>query len=238
MKDRPILFSAPMVRAILAGTKTQTRRVVKPQPDLLNGYFEFSGVSKDAWPEPNVMVAYTPSGKFGVCKPPYFRMPYGVPGDRLWVRETWCQKWDDQDGFAYNAEGNLDPTCVWYRADGVDVRAADGDGFTRYRRDGWEASPWKPSIFMPRWASRITLEVCSVRVERLHAISEQDAIAEGIGRKQGSGIWQDYLGKNDGYAYPTQSYRSLWDSINGKTHPWDSNPWVWVVKFRPVEVQP
>ena len=197
MKERPILFSGPMVRAILEGRKTQTRRVVKPQPAHIAGIGTVLNID-------------TITGK--AC-------PYGKPGDRLWVRETW-------DGVRLDGGGAL----VSYRADGDKPVTDDGR--------------WHPSIHMPRWASRITLEVVSVRVERLNECSIQDALAEGV------------LTDDEWPTDPRDGYRSLWESINGPSirkrlrdgtvqmhspkrhvadYSWDANPWVWVVEFRRVQ---
>jgi len=179
MKERPILMSAPMVRALLAGTKTQTRRVVKGRAlDWLNE----SG--------------FSPSF---VAHPENHLCPYGAPGDRLWVRETWAQNENQL------SETSMD-TSIVFRADG-EARALD---------NGCEKA-WRPSIHMPRWASRITLEINDVRVERLQEISEADALAEGI----------THSTLND----PRVEYRWLWESINGHGS-WDANPWVWPITFR------
>lgn len=202
MKERPILFSGEMVRAILAGRKTQTRRVVRiPERPGLVAHPE------DAFPDPGL-------GGGGYLHVPYTSAtdrythrvwyPYGI-GTRLWVRETWCQQ-------ACMVHGDLLPGKAHYRAAGYEVRHVDGP----------EKSPWRPSIHMPRWASRITLEVTAVRVERLQDITEEDARAEGM--------HGDYLS-----ASARDLYAALWDAINGKRHPWASNPWVWVVSFRRVE---
>jgi hypothetical protein len=182
MKDTPILMSAPMVRASRRDVdpKTQTRRIIKPQPKfvqaLTDGRFETS-----------------PDGGFdhGV---EYIRCPYGQPGDRLWVKETFCTP--------YTIGKPVKGQQIRYRSTHED------DGMT-YK--------WRPSIFMPRWASRLTLEVVSVRVERLQEISEGDAIEEGITWDQD----HDYIGE----------YRKLWESINGPGS-WDANPFVWVVEFK------
>lgn len=206
MKERPILFSAPMVRALLDGSKTQTRRVVKSQPT--NGWeFENPPVfGRITSPHPK-------RGRFGAFiqrglgtdfpETDLIPCPYGQSGDRLWVRETWCHKWDDMHGY-------LDE--YWYRASTPDVDHADGDG----------KSPWKPSIHMPRAASRITLEITGVRVERLQAISEADAIAEGA---QWAACGSPQEGSHKA------GYAQLWESINGPGS-WDKNPWVWVVEFK------
>lgn len=228
MKERPILFSGAMVRAILAGRKTQTRRVVKSQPYIVQrGGFE-------AW-----RWDHGPKGAYSTWKTSlhpltFVRMacerrpcPYGAVGDRLWVRETFCQKLNRDGYFAYNAKGNLDPTCCWYRADGMQIVASDGDGGLRYRKDGSEASPWTPSIHMPRWASRLTLEITGVRCERLCEITEEDAKAEGV---------EPYSRGYTDQATCQWAFQELWNSINAKRgFGWDANPWVWVVEFKRVE---
>lgn len=186
MKERPILFSAPMVRALLDGRKTQTRRIAsKPvrHPDLGNLYAPGALVLER---EPRHVIERA-------C-------PYGKPGDRLWVRETWAR--DDEDG------------SFMYRADiGRDMNA---DAWEQGRLEGVPRYRWRPSIHMPRAASRLTLEVSGVRIERLQEISDADCIAEGTAQHP------------DG---PWHAYRSLWTLINGQAS-WDANPWVWVVEFR------
>lgn len=196
MKDRPILFSAPMVRAILDGTKTQTRRAVKPQPtsDVRAAGAILSSTSPCAegtwwWLDSIDIMEANVVGEA-------FRCPYGQPGDRLWVRETWgpCD-----GGFCYRAD----------ERDGSPAKPDDGR--------------WHPSIHMFRAASRITLEVTGVRVERLQDISEADAIAEGIERAD-TGI---------PICDAKTWYRVLWEQINGAGS-WDAKPWVWVVEFKRV----
>ena len=207
MKERPILFSAPMVRAILSGEKTQTRRVVKPQPKR-------TGDGVLMWDASHRGMRF---GSVGMDVPPNLvaHCPYGAPGDRLWVRETFGI--DDEDGSVlYFA----DPGTA---QDAEHARACD-DRYPRRR----------PSIHMPRWASRILLEIASVRVERLQDISEDDAQAEGI----------EYSERFEGYCIglaehfnshdPRQSYFSLWEAINGAGSV-AANPWVWVVEFKRVE---
>ena len=227
MKERPILFRGPMVRAILDGRKTQTRRVIKPQPTLTNR------LGMPFW-----------DGK----GPVDFRLcPHGQSGDRLWVRETFAIDHGEYLG-AMSGLPPVDPHHIYYAADGEDlcsqVPECDCSG---------GVIPWRPSIFMPRWASRITLEIASVRVERLQEISEEDAIDEGVEqvrdpnrslRRQACGpAYRDY-GENGGFLFQArQSFMSLWDSINSKPnkcsgldygHPWTSNPWVWVIEFQKV----
>ena len=194
MNEKPILFSGPMVRAILAGSKTQTRRVVKPQP--------FHGI---------------PSGDTIEDEGVIYRCHHGKTGDRLWVKET------------YSAHG-----------------AFGSGGRITYRADLGDDAPephglnWKPSIFCTRKASRITLEITAVRVQRLQEISEHDAEAEGCSH--------DFLHSdtcsNDNCALcggvddcdgvvvsAKENYRALWERINGKGS-WDANPWVWVIEFK------
>lgn len=215
MKFRPILFSAPMVRALLNGSKTQTRQVVKPRPDRYMG--------KRCMLQPHELAGEVNQGEYSNC-------PHGQPGDRLWVRETWCGEIDGHTSqLIYNEDGNT-YKCL-YRADGQHVVLDDGDGFTKTNKDGSEASPWKPSIHMPRWASRITLEITGVRVERLHAISEADAIAEGIDADVSSATLSS-IGTRD-IAGPVAEYSILWEQINGPGS-WDLNPWVWVIEFKRV----
>jgi hypothetical protein len=230
MKERPILFSAPMVRALLAGTKTQTRRVVKSQasdqcsPWFLDGFWKWLIKS---------------TGHAAALD--WFRCPYGVPGDRLWVREAWRSA-DTLDtlspsgiGDAALGAGYNSPWApLQFEADGKrnGVWAGFGPG------NGVVVGPGKlrPGMFMPRWASRITLEVTEVRVERLQAVSEADAIAEGIEPdrqpEDSALLWRNYATGNTTVC-PVHSYRTLWESINGAGS-WDANPWVWVIAFKRV----
>lgn len=218
MKERPILFQGAMVRAPLAGMKTQTRRAVKPQPwasccieEGMGGEppFVYSALGGDG-PGHDVHETRSP------C-----RCPYGVPGDRLWVREAFMHEPAD---YCWEASVSIPsrPASTVYRADFPDSKPGEG---------------WKPSIHMPRKLSRITLEIISVRVERLQAISEADAIAEGIEERAAADAdrcrWRIY-GTPDSYTSdPVHSYCSLWGEING-LESWNANPWVWVVEFKRV----
>lgn len=226
MKERPILFSADMVLAILAGRKTQTRRPVKPQPYTIpwrdaygnadEALFWRYDESREDWPYPRF------------C-------PYGQPGDRLWVRETFQEFFDDEIMplrprgprgrlGSPSTPGRL--SYVFYRADGpMPVQSPLG------------RANWRPSIHMPRWASRITLEITDVRVERVQDITEADAMAEGCPGEKGF-VW----GQEVEIQAPQEQYHHLWDSIYypgiyKKPTPfrWDANPWVWVIEFRRVE---
>lgn len=227
-KERPILMTTPMVRAILEGRKTQTRRAIKPQP----------GHEQTVVADATQFSIVDTTGDHA-CS---LHCPYGRQGDRLWVRESWCHKIDD-GRFVYNKDGNLDPSCCWYRADGVEVVKVDGDGFTEYCKDGSVKSPWVPSIHMPRWASRIQLEITEVRVERLQGISEEDAESEGCDGWCQFGVCngRGFISQNHTAVEPelcrcanfglVERYKALWESING-VGSWDANPWVWVVCFK------
>lgn len=221
MKEKPILFSDPMVRAILGGRKTQTRRIVKPRPRIVHG------ICNDYSIETNLLFR---------GKEQRIKCHYGQPGDRLWVRETWCGKADpgtsrlmwNEDGETYQCH---------YRADGEDVFLDDGDGAVATGKNGQTLSPWKTPIFMPRWASRITLEITDVRVERLNEISEADAKAEGVEWLPGDGCsWGYAVQPNWKFVHDTaqEAYRELWESINGPGS-WAANPWVWVIEFKRLE---
>lgn len=211
MREHPIIFSAPMVRAILDGRKSQTRRVVEPKYDPAN--WDWDPKDKDYGPW--VQDEYGDHYKATDYAP-------WQPGDRLWVRET----------FAMISDWTV-----------VDPDVGMPDGYI-YRADWeWEEHPkWKPSIFMPRAASRITLEVTSVRVERVQDITEDDAISEGVLTLSYTPEYQKAfdeavaagqkppLGES-----PRQRFARLWDSINAKKYGWESNCWVWVIEFRRVD---
>ena len=219
MRERPILFSAPMVRALLDGSKTQTRRVMKPQ--LVYG--TVAGLF-NSWYLPRSEGGGTlyPNGKEKILS----TCPYGQPGDRLWVREAWRAEltWDTT-----KPSGIPNEAALWYEAD--DQQRNNGRG-TKFK------GKLRPSIHMPRWASRITLEITEVRVERLQDISEADARAEGIfPHVRGGWHWLKHDSSNPddwnqfGYKTAALAFQALWESINGPGS-WATNPWVWVVEFR------
>ena len=239
MKERPILFSAPMVRAILDGRKTQTRRVVKPQPPsiacIVDPYnHDFNAFT--AWTDDYKMILSDGGAVVGNQGPSraHWSCPYGVPGDRLWVRETWSLACD-LDGEPF------EPERVYYRAD-PDSGHIEGVG---ERKDGSTRSPWRPSIHMRRSWSRITLEVTDVRVERLQDISDDDAQAEGARRFDDIPTSHPYpgheprwscgdpLSTDDCMHSPKYAFANLWDRING-LGAWDANPWVWAIAFKRV----
>jgi hypothetical protein len=192
-KERPILFSGPMVRAILDGKKTQTRRIIKAAPADAGcaKWAQPQGPHWKGWAGALFFAGGTPESR-GLAE---VRCPYGAPGGTLWCRETWLRNAHDE---------------VIYLAD--------------WREQGyeWEGMGWKPSIHMPRWASRFTLEITGVRVERVQDISHKDALAEGVSYD---------VSKADGG--PVLRFSVLWNSINAaRGFGWDANPWVWVVEFR------
>jgi hypothetical protein len=222
MKERPILFSGPMVRALLDGSKTQTRRVMKPQPiadqRFVGGHY-IPATKRTPGQELSVLAPYV-----------HIACPYGQLGDRLWVRETWYS-----DDYRVQRGPYLKPTDM-------DLDEARDDGTLIYRASSgdrpYEADQpvWRPAIHMPRWASRITLEITRVRVERLQDISEADAIAEGVrpdptGRPDDDAAAFHRIGTVRGDSFPIARYGALWEQINGPGS-WDANPWVWVIEFR------
>ena len=248
MKERPILFTGPMVRALLDGSKTQTRRIMKPQPTLVP-----DEPQRFWWPS-NIYqsmvrldwAAERPEIYGEIC-------PHGDVGERLWVRETWgvvSNDWDadgnlvdwtpDRPATAINeirfGQGYYSGHAI-YAADGSYEWAGDDDG------GGETRSAWHPSIHMPSAASRILLEITGVRVERLQDCSKRDAIAEGIRRYEH--FWREAEYPLDDVAYepvkgwptryscPVQAYQALWESISGAGS-WDANPWVWVIEFKRV----
>ncbi|MFW4927893.1 hypothetical protein ACOAO8_21415 [Pseudomonas aeruginosa] len=204
-RERPILFNDQMVRAILEGRKTVTRRVVKPQPDFLGSMVD-----------PN-----TPFKTLDAGLHARITCPYGEPGDRLWVREAWAA--DAQvDAIAPSDLSQGEP--IWYPAD-LSVRQTGCSMISKGRV--------RPSIHMPRWACRILLEITAVRVERLQDISEEQALAEGVRGEPCDharqacadiGCWGDTAKGAFGF---------LWESLNGEGS-WAANPWVWVVEFKRV----
>lgn len=201
MKARPILMSSPMVRALIDNRKTQTRRIVKPKPNGAQLVVEDGKLWHD-----DGQLEEVP------CR-------YGQPGDLLWVRETFIPGWNldsvtdkpiDEDSL-----GKPIPIRAFYRA-------TEPENFRWLGDDGYltENIPWKPSIHMPRWASRLTLELTEVRVERLQDISKEDAKAEGCTVIEHSPLSVGYY----------SAYRDLWESINGPGS-WDANPFCWCLSF-------
>ena len=239
MRERPILMSAPMVRAILEGRKTQTRRVVKKQPpqDLNDGRWyadRYNGGPQWCWwGKPGTDVHNKVAHHIGqVC-------PYGQPGDRLWVRESFCLEGGDDyalEESRYPRDGrpvrpnNADDDSTgwmvpWYRATDGEPNIVPDD----LPDSSDDRTRWKPSIHMPRWASRITLEVTEVRVQRLQDISPEGILAEGVD----NGSSNPSMGERWANMQ-RMAWTDLWDSINGQRPgcAWGDNPWVWAVSFK------
>lgn len=213
MAEHPILFSGEMVRAILAGKKTQTRRVIKPQPEEYRGMIRWQKTKTNA-------ILTVPEGLIA-------DNPYGQPGDLLWVRETHrlasinartdSQFWTIQFKEGFNVLPYPQPKRELFEP------IAAKDNFTT-SNTGIDFGKWRPSIFMPRWASRITLRITDIRVERVQDISDYDCSCEGIA-----------LTSLDGSNY-RNDFSALWDSINVKRgYSWESNPWVFVIEFERVK---
>lgn len=229
MAIKPILFSTPMVQAIKAGRKTQTRRIIKSRHE--SGMFQVSktldgivtGITSIDWDE---------RPKNDVTND---IKPIAVAGEILWVRETWLQIHKDVEfegrfsEYVYRAEEEANEQKFGHIKNPVGKRFIDS----------WK---WKPSIFMPKDAARIFLKVTNVRAERLQDITDADAIAEGIlncPKFDTSGTaYYDYSGKQTSVSYnfdsPVESFKTLWQSING-SESWEANPWVWVYDFEQIE---
>jgi len=251
--ERPLIMSAPMVRALLADTKTQTRRLVTPSRSIIGSLpqrdwplldFDAPGVFVDGKGEPTM---FQPIAN---CQ--YLHVPHRAaagelmhdtrhrvysrvePGDVLWVKETfYCDDYRYPDVPADERTPEWHSQMMYYRADVPSGRFQDA---------GYWAEPgsaWKPSIFMPRWASRLSLPVTSVRVERLCDISEADAVAEGVHvialQEDGqSGAWwtgDASKGPRLHRRSAVAAYRALWCELNGAPS-WDANPWVWIYDFK------
>lgn len=254
-QSRQILFNGPMVQAILDGRKTQTRRVINPQPSP--GVRTLQPIQRPILKgEENTWVPRGPLLRSGgsIAVGRTVRCPYGTAGDRLWVREAWRiadLPYDDAPGIQYRVDGAeewhdpIDPIYGWddYKYEAWFERMTqqliedcekaglepDGDGAYSWNT---ETNPnrWRPSIHLPRWASRITLEVTGVRVERVWEISAGDAMAEGVGEIPE--IWESISNQPP---YPGDwkiAFSCLWDSINAKRgYGWEDNPYCWVITF-------
>lgn len=247
MKERGMIFNGEMVRALLDGRKTQTRRIMKPQPGPCprGGHWWPSNVFKTMLHVEEEM--QNDKGGWGglvgdAC-------PFGDVGDRIWVRETWATL-GNEDGCCVDWEGNLckgdeRSAARIYRAS-CEQRPGDyglwsipDDAYWKpHTKEHKFEGAWRPSIHMPRWASRITLEITDVRVERLNAISEEDAEAEGIDMEAlyDSQDCYDCIADHNMTGRPTVTgaFKYLWESIYGEES-WKANSWVWVIEFKRVE---
>ncbi len=237
MKERGMIFNGEMVRAILDGRKTQTRRVVKFKPREPGLNLNFSGLKLSHYCTGDASSGYVLAsrGAMGCWNDKTYpaHCPYGQPGDRIWVRETFQGPLFDYDHMnAYNEDKSKfeKPEFCVYKADGKPApEFFDAD-------DNLHCC-WRPSIHMPRWASRILLEITDVRVERLNSISEADAAREGLIKLPATGRYcinqgDQYFGGASHDAREVFSW--LWKSIYGDDS-WQANPWVWVIKFKRIE---
>lgn len=223
MKERPILFNAPMVQAILEGLKTQTRRIIK-WPGKNKPADIRRNPDNDPWYKDFIWSMRTYNGAWGDYKHNRFLKfcQQGKPGDRLWVKETYSVNslFDDQK-----------PSEIDKRAVGGIAYLADGK-----RRHG----KIRQSIFMPRWASRIDLGITNIKVERIQDISEEDALAEGVKSQYTEDEEDSYCHVDNNFLsdFPSETFSMFWDSVNKKRgYGWDVNPWVWVITFKLLEVK-
>lgn len=247
MKERPIIFSAPMIQAILAGRKTQTRRIVKPQPETLSEWRTADGTGQiydRGWLKPELRGDEWHFWIPGLSLTGW-KCPYGAPGDRLWVKERFYIdhiSYADGERMPTSRPKEIDEWMIYYPADA--------------RREPWCCDliaecacgeVGKPKVrgplYMPRWASRITLEVVSVRVERVQEITLDDAIAEGCERhlctradtescKPGTPVRALAELLEGGYLTELSDFQRRWDVLNAKRGSWARNPWVWAVEFK------
>lgn len=230
MKERPILFNAEMVRAILDGRKTQTRRIMNPQPEIIP--------LEDERGNPGYWIPFNAARSMVRNEEMHIACPYGLIWDRLWVRETWGVVSHDFDENERIIDWMPDrPATAIHEMpfgngyySGHAIYAADGE-FTWGDDDGHgEKSCWKPSVHMPRSACRLVLEITGVRVERLNDISEEDALAEGfVSTAKVTKPGDDYTG-----LYASDRFSDTWQQIYGQKS-WLENPWVWVIEFRRVK---
>ncbi len=241
--ERGMIFNGEMVRAILNGRKAQTRRIVNWHGLNEGLNLNFSGLEAREYPNGWVIESDSRSSSEWRCKPTL--CPFGSIGDRIWVRETWeiVSHELDEDGRIQPWTPDRPATVIhempfgngYYS--GHAIYAADGD-FTQGDDDGYEdgRSCWKPSIHMPRAASRILLEITDVRVKRLREISQADAEAEGVGKLK-KGFWKNYQpGWTEFQLTARGSFATLWKSIYGDES-WYADPWVWVIEFKRIEEQ-
>jgi len=230
--ERPILFNGTMVRAILSGAKTVTRRPVVPMagrqrqwltPTLLtqSPWLTMCRLSEEDGGDLGAQMEHPKGGPLG-----WVRCPLGAPGDRLWVRETWCPGDYWTSGVVHDP-----PEDIRYAADNSAISYATGKPLHIDTSDWSDPKRWRPSIHMPRWASRLSLDVVSVGVERVHDITEDDARREGI--EPVNGGW-GLAGESWSCGSARGAFQTLWDLIGGDGA-WRANPWVWRVEFARVE---
>ncbi len=202
MTERPIRFLTDMVKAILEGRKTMTRRVIKPQPIKRTDYC--GGYILETKKATTSIKSFNEGLYQDIC-------PFGKVGDKLWVRETW----DFRPMAGRSA-------IIGYKADRSSKGFTVPEGFNQLV---YEPTRYRPSIHMPKWASRITLEILDIRVEKLHQIEDKDCYAEGINCFEAQHLPEPHL-------TPTEVFRNLWNSLHKKQYRWEDNPWVWCISFK------
>lgn len=209
--EHTMIFNSEMVRATLDGRKTHIRRPIKPQPKIIHALYSDKSLETERIFKNGDQRIHCPDGKIG---------------ERLWVRETW--------GIWKEGELCSLSTFEYVDYDQGSFKAKLEKGYElRYKADNATCNKWRPSIHMPRWASRITLEITNIRVERVQEITEEDAKAEGCRSADLASGRECFLNEELG-SYKLH-FKSLWDSIYSKKFPWDSNPWVWVIEFKRIK---
>lgn len=228
MTERGMIFNGEMVRAILDGQKTQTRRIVNWRGLSEGLNLNFSGLKVCEYPTGWVIESEIRTSTEWRCQPT--PCPFGVVGDRIWVRETFqgpLFDFEQMESYQEDSSKFQTPEFCVYKADGKPAPEF-------FDADENLHCCWRPSIHMPRWASRITLEITGVRVEQLKSISEEEARSEGVARLR-EGFWKHYQpGWTQHQLSAKGSFATLWDSIYGSGE-WDRNPWVWVIEFKRIE---
>lgn len=232
MRFTQILFKTPMVQAVMEGTKTQTRRTrglyaINQNPDEWE--LVHLGRFNCQKPELCVRMYHNPSGR-----PMTIKVPYGYPGSGLWVRETFTPIVI----INYDPPGELIDKEFWYKADSNQIEEKHGNIKNGLGERFIDSIKWKPSIFMPKGACRIFLQIESIRLERLNDISRRDAVKEGIEVQNSEALdfqYKDYMDSGMVFKNPVGSFRSLWESIHGEGS-WKDNPWLWVVDFKRIEM--
>ncbi len=235
MKEHLILFSTPMVQALLEGRKSQTRRVVKFGDKDTKSIQRATSLEWDmrraddrmplfdTWGPQKAHFLFKQPSKYNNSDIVFaLQCPYGQVGDRLWVRETWAVFQLESEG------GHKEFPNILYRADNS-TKLLVNQVVWKYNTPKLK---WRPSIFMPRWASRITLEITDIKVQRLWEITEEDAIAEGVLSEEGIKYWNEHPLSFATKTSPKDEYARLWDNLNIKKYPWYLNPWVWVIEFK------
>jgi len=229
-----------MVRAILDGRKTQTRRIVKPQPKAEIAWYPTPALWAEFYSVDVRLLGETDNIGH------YWKCPYGVPGDRLWVRETWQALSFSYDHYSEQVDdwGELDLKLAQREIELIKDRGYRmphcglvyrADDYWKYEEDNPvdRGFRWRPSIHMPRWASRLTLEVTGVRVERVQDVNEEDIQAEGLAPHSYAGGVKLWSNPDNQFCSAQDAFSNLWDSLNAKRgYGWDKNPWTWVIEFR------